>query len=104
MTWKVYRDATHHCSEKIHVAKVQLELKLAKTVGDKKGSFKKYINSKRQCRNYMGLLQSEDSHLMNRDTEKLELLTVFFASIFNTDDGLWETQCPEMEDFGRDNP
>lgn len=52
----------------------------------------------------MGLLQSEDSHLMNRDTEKLELLTVFFASIFNTDDGLWETQCPEMEDFGRDNP
>lgn len=33
-----YRDAVHHCREKICVAEAQLELKLAETVGDNKKS------------------------------------------------------------------
>lgn len=33
------RDAAHHCSKKIHVAKSQLEVQLARTMGDNKKSF-----------------------------------------------------------------
>ena len=35
-TWKEYRDAVCVCREKICAAKAQLELKLARTVGDHK--------------------------------------------------------------------
>lgn len=35
----VYRDTVHLCREKINVAKVQLELKLASTFGDNKSIY-----------------------------------------------------------------
>lgn len=35
------RDAAHHCNKKIHVAKSQLKLHLARTMGNKKSVFKR---------------------------------------------------------------
>lgn len=47
-TWDEYSGAACHCREKILVAKAQLELKLARAVGDNKKNFLKYINGNRQ--------------------------------------------------------
>ncbi|GAB0204497.1 mitochondrial enolase superfamily member 1 [Grus japonensis] len=37
-------------------------------------------------------------HLTNRDIDKAETFNAFFASVFNTDDGLWDPSCPKLED------
>ncbi|RMC14068.1 hypothetical protein DUI87_09156 [Hirundo rustica rustica] len=42
-----------------------------------------------------------DDQLTNRD--KAEVFNVFFASIFNVNDGPKEFQCPELEDHGWKN-
>ncbi|GAB0180473.1 spindle and kinetochore-associated protein 3 [Grus japonensis] len=34
----------------------------------------------------------------NRDIDKAEMFNAFFASVFNTDDRLWDPSCPELED------
>ncbi|GAB0206625.1 mitochondrial enolase superfamily member 1 [Grus japonensis] len=84
--------------EKIHVAKAQLELKLASTVGDNKKGFFKYVNNKRRNRENIGSLPDENSHLTNRDIDKEERFNAFFTSVFNTDDRLWDPRCPKLED------
>ncbi|GAB0184088.1 mitochondrial enolase superfamily member 1 [Grus japonensis] len=96
--WEDYRDAARLCREKICAAKAQLELKLASTVGDNKKGFFKYINNKRKSRENIGSLLDENGHLTNRDIDKTETFHAFFAFVFNTDDGLWDTRCPELED------
>ncbi|GAB0179481.1 mitochondrial enolase superfamily member 1 [Grus japonensis] len=96
--WEDYRDAAHLCREKNHVTKVQLELKLASTVGDNKKGFFKYVNNKRRTRDNIGSLLDENGHLTNRDIDKAETFNAFFASVFNTDDRLWDPRCPELED------
>ncbi|GAB0204308.1 mitochondrial enolase superfamily member 1 [Grus japonensis] len=97
-TWEDYRDAARLCREKIRVAKAQLELKLASTVGDNKKGFFKYVNNKRRTRENIGSLLNENGHLTNRDIDKAETFNAAFASVFNTDDGLWDPSCPELED------
>ncbi|GAB0199179.1 mitochondrial enolase superfamily member 1 [Grus japonensis] len=84
--------------EKICVAKTQLQLKLASTVGDNKKGFFKYVDNKRRTRENIGLLLNKNGHLTNRDIDKAETFNAFFASVFNTDDGLWDPSCPELED------
>ncbi|GAB0196742.1 hypothetical protein GRJ2_002139500 [Grus japonensis] len=96
--WEDYRDAARLCREKIHAAKAQLELKLASTVGDNKKGFFKYVNNKRRTRENIGSLLDKNGHLTNRDIDKAETFNAFFASVFNTDDGLWDPSCPELED------
>ncbi|GAB0203202.1 hypothetical protein GRJ2_002785800 [Grus japonensis] len=93
-----YRDAARLCGERIRAAKAQLELKLASTVGDNKKGFFKYVNNKRRTRENIGSLLNENGHLTNRDIDKAETFNAFFASVFNTDDGLWDPRCPELED------
>ncbi|KAJ7395736.1 hypothetical protein BTVI_151276 [Pitangus sulphuratus] len=74
------------------------------TVNDNKKSLSKYINSKRQSQKKTpGPVQDEDGHLMNMDRDKAEVFNGFFASVFNTDDGLRGSQCPELEDHGSEN-
>ena len=80
------------------MAKIQLELNLLSTAGDNKKGFSKYVNNKRRLRENIGLLLAEDGHLTNRDTDKAEMLNAFFVSVFNTDDGLRDPGCPELED------
>ena len=104
VTREDYRDAVHHCREKICAAKAQLEFKLASTVKDNKKGFFKYVNSKRRIRDNIGPLLDEVGHLTNRDIDKAETLNAFFASIFNTDDGPWDPRSPVLEhrDWGDD--
>ncbi|GAB0205816.1 hypothetical protein GRJ2_003047200 [Grus japonensis] len=97
-TWEDYRDAARLCREKIRAAKAQLELKLASTVGDNKKGFFKYVNNKRKTRENIGSLLDKNGHLTNRDIDKAETFNAFFASVFNTDDGLWDPRCLELED------
>ncbi|KAK4810807.1 LOW QUALITY PROTEIN: hypothetical protein QYF61_008779 [Mycteria americana] len=82
-TQEDYKDAVHHCQEKIHTTKAQLELKLASTVVDNKKGFLKYVNSKRRTKENIGLLLDEVGHLTNRDEDKAEIFNAFFASVFN---------------------
>ncbi|XP_009073079.1 PREDICTED: plexin domain-containing protein 2-like [Acanthisitta chloris] len=70
----------------------------ANTVVGNKNKFFKYINSKRECRNYISPLQDEDGHFINRDVEKAELFSASFSSVFNTDGRPNGTQCSELED------
>lgn len=63
-----YRDVVHHCRGKTCLAKAQLEMKLASsTVVDNKKGFLKYVNSKRNIKENIGLLLDEVGHLTNRD-------------------------------------
>ncbi|KAJ7428141.1 rna-directed dna polymerase from mobile element jockey-like [Pitangus sulphuratus] len=39
----------------------------------------------------------EDGHLTNRNRDKTEMFNAFFVSVFNPDDGLRGSQCPELE-------
>ncbi|KAK4816228.1 hypothetical protein QYF61_013636 [Mycteria americana] len=58
-------------------AKAQLESKLASVVSDKEGFFK-YVDSKRRSKENIGLIL--DGYLANRDVEKAEAFSAFFAS------------------------
>ncbi|KAJ7419094.1 hypothetical protein BTVI_26745 [Pitangus sulphuratus] len=101
--WKEYTDAGYHCRKKIHAAKAQLELKLVRNVRDTKISVFKYITDKRQCRNNIIPLQDEDSHLTNRDRNKVEVFNATFTSVFSMDDGRRGSQFPDLEDHDCEN-
>ncbi|GAB0206716.1 mitochondrial enolase superfamily member 1 [Grus japonensis] len=61
-------------------------------------SIPEYVNNKRRTRESIGSLLDENGHLTNRDIDKAETFNAAFASVFNTDDGLWDPSCPELED------
>lgn len=44
------------------------------------------------------MLPDESNYLTNVDIDEAEMFSAFFASVFNTDDGLWGLRCPELED------
>ncbi|KAJ7412027.1 hypothetical protein BTVI_47909 [Pitangus sulphuratus] len=75
----------------------------ARNVGDNKKSAFEHINSSRRYRNIIGPFQGEDGHLANTVRDKAELFDALFASVFNTDDGPREPQCPELEDHDCEN-
>ncbi|KAK4816746.1 hypothetical protein QYF61_022298 [Mycteria americana] len=54
--------------------------------------------SKRRIRDNTGPLLDEVSHLTSRDVDKVEMFNAFFTSVFNTDDGPWDSQSPVLED------
>ncbi|KAM9262915.1 protein shortage in chiasmata 1 ortholog [Morus bassanus] len=74
------------------------QFKLTSTAKDNKKDFLKYVNSKRRIRENIGPLLDEVGHLKNRDIDKAEMFNAFFASVFNTNDGPWDTQSPVLED------
>lgn len=97
--WEDYRDTFCLCRLKICVAKAQLKSKLANTVGTVKivVFFFKYTynnNSKRRTSENTGSLISKNAHVTNRDMDKVEKFNAFFASVFNTDYGLWDSRLP----------
>lgn len=63
-----------HCGEKLCMAKAELELGLACTVGDNEKSIFKYDCSKRRDGDNIGPLLNEDDHLKNRDTDKVVIV------------------------------
>lgn len=58
------------------MAKAELELGLACTVGDNKKGIFKYDCSKRRDRDNTGPLLNEDDYLKNRHTDKVEIVQV----------------------------
>ncbi|GAB0204347.1 coiled-coil domain-containing protein 171 [Grus japonensis] len=86
--------------EKLSVrkAKAYLELKLARDVKDNKKGFLKCINSKRNTRGNVGVLLNEVGALVTEDTEKVELLNTFFASVFTAKAGSQGTQTLEVRE------
>lgn len=57
-------------------AKSQLDLKLASVASDNKKGFFTRVNSKRRCKENIGLV--EDGLLTNMDEEAVETFNVFF--------------------------
>jgi len=82
-TWEEYRNVVRACNDAMRKAKVHLELKLARDVKNNKKGFCKYISSKRKTRGNVGPLLNEVSALVTEDTEKAELLSALFASVFS---------------------
>jgi len=71
--------------------KVHLELNLARDVEVNKKDFK-YISSKRKTRENVGLVLNEVGTLVKEDTENMELMNTFFASVFTAKAGPQESQ------------
>jgi len=86
-TWEEHRNVVRACREAMRKAKAHLELNLARDVKDNKKGFFKYISSKRKTRDNVGLLLNEVGALASEDTEKMELLNAFFASVFTAQAG-----------------
>ncbi|GAB0209507.1 mitochondrial enolase superfamily member 1 [Grus japonensis] len=95
-TWEEYRNVVRECRDAMRKAKAHLELKLAGDVKDNKKDFFKYISSKRKSRENVGLLLNEVGALVTEDTEKVESLNAFFASVFTAKASPQETQTLEV--------
>lgn len=79
----------HHYRKKIHGDKTLLDFNLDSTVNDKQKGLLKHFNNKRKIRDNADLLLDEVSLLTNRSIHIAEIFNAFFASVFNTDYGLW---------------
>lgn len=79
------------------MAKVQLAMKLARTVREIKKSFLKYINGKKQIRNNTGPFQDEDALLTETWTWQRCLMFLCLSSAQMMDQGGLSAQCPELE-------
>jgi len=73
------------CREPTRKAKAAQKLNLARDVKDNKKGFCKYISSKQVTRDNVGLLLNELCSLVTEDTEKVDLLNAFFASVFTAE-------------------
>ncbi|KAJ7418157.1 hypothetical protein BTVI_30465 [Pitangus sulphuratus] len=94
-TWEEYRNIVRVSKEVKRKTKVPLELNLSRNI--KKGFFK-YISSKRNTRQNVGPLLNEVGALMMEDTEKVELLNTFFASVFTAKARPQESQTLETRE------
>ncbi|GAB0208892.1 hypothetical protein GRJ2_003354900 [Grus japonensis] len=95
-TWEEYKNVVRECRDATRKAKAHLALNLARDVKDNKKGFFKYISSKRKTRENVGLLLNEVGALVMEDTEKVELLNAFFASVFTAKVGPQESQTLEV--------
>lgn len=86
------------CKDATRKATVHLELSLANDIKNK--SFSKYISSKRENRENVGLLLNPVGVLGTEDTEEVKLLNTFFASVFTAESSNQESQTVEVRDEG----
>lgn len=70
-----------HCRDGKRRTKVQLELNLMGEVKDNRKDFFRYISSKRKTTKNVSPLQNEVNALVREDTEKEEIVNVFFDSV-----------------------
>lgn len=85
-------------------AKAPLELNLVKELKDNKKGIFKYVDSKRKIRENMGPLLSETHALITGDSEKMEILNSFFASVFSAKTSPQELQTLQVRErvWGRE--
>ncbi|KAK4817476.1 hypothetical protein QYF61_015810 [Mycteria americana] len=84
---------------KIRSSSSELELNLATAVKDNKKHFFKYISSKRRAKETLQPLVDGGGNTVTKDEEEAEVLTAFFASVFNSRANCSPgTQPPESED------
>ncbi|KAJ7400180.1 hypothetical protein BTVI_107629 [Pitangus sulphuratus] len=104
--WEDYRNIIRICRDVMTKAKAHLELSLARDIKDNNKGFYKNISRKRKTRENVGLLLNQMGILVTEDTEKVELLNAFFASIFPAEDGPQVSQTLEgkKEDLGNYRP
>ncbi|GAB0183976.1 mitochondrial enolase superfamily member 1 [Grus japonensis] len=97
-TWEEYRNVVRVCRNATRKARAHLELNLSGDVKDNKKGFFKYISSKRKTRENVGPLLNEMGALVMEDTEKVELLNAFFASVCTAKAGPQESQTLEVRE------
>ncbi|KAF4790719.1 hypothetical protein TURU_138206 [Turdus rufiventris] len=78
--------------------KTHLGLSLARDIKDNKKGFYKYISSKRKIRENVRPLLNQMGVLETEDTEKVELLNAFFASVFTAEVDPQESQISEVRE------
>ena len=94
-TWEEYRNVDRVCRDATRQAKELLEFNFTKQIKDnKKVLF--YVNSKRMTKENIGSLLNEVGALVTGDTEKSEILNVFFVSVSNAKNGPQESQTLEV--------
>ncbi|KAJ7396398.1 rna-directed dna polymerase from mobile element jockey-like [Pitangus sulphuratus] len=71
-------------------------LEIESVKGYNKKGFCEYISSKRETRENVGLLLNQMSVMVMGDTEEVELLNAFFASVFITEASPQESQTSEV--------
>jgi len=76
------------------------ELNLARDVKGNKKAFYRYVSDRRKTRENVGPLRKEAGDLVTQDVEKGEVLSDFFASVFNSKCSSHTTQVAEGK--GRD--
>ena len=97
-TWEEYRDVVRTCREATRKAKVYLELNPVRDVKDNKKGFFKYFSRKRMTGENVGLLLNGVGALVRKDTQKVELLSTFFARVFTAKASPQESQTLEARD------
>jgi len=98
-TQEEYISLVRLCREEIRKAKAQLEFRLAIVVRDNKKCFYKYINNKKRAKENLHLLLGAGGNTANKNEEKAEVLSAFFASVFNSQTGYSQgSQPPVLED------
>ncbi|KFW77528.1 hypothetical protein N336_11811, partial [Phalacrocorax carbo] len=100
VAWYEYREIVQAARDQVRKAKALLEIKLARDVKGNKKSFYRCISDKRKTRENVGPLQKETGDLVTQDTEKVEVVNYFFASVFTSKCSSHTTQVTEGK--GRD--
>ena len=98
-TQEEYRGLIRSCREEIRKAKAQLELMLATVLWDNKTCFYKHINNKKRAKENLHPLLGAGGNTAIKDEEQAEVLSAFFASVFNSQTSYSQgTQPPVLED------
>ena len=95
MTQEKCRATIPSCRDEVRKTKADPQLKLARDVKSNRKGFYKYINSKRETRENMGLLLNRAREQVTNHTEEAKVLNAFFASVFTDKTDLQESQSPE---------
>ena len=81
VSWEEYRAVVRVCRDRIRKAKAQMELNLARDVKiTRRGST--YIGRRRWAKESVPPLMKGNGELASSDTEKAEVLSECFASVF----------------------
>ena len=100
VTWVEYRNTVQMSRDEVRKAEAQMKLSLARDIKENKKGFCQHVGNKRKTRENVDPLLSETGDPVTQGMEKAEILNVFFASVFLSKTGLWESQVTEIRGKG----